>query len=364
MRGGTYSFNAQITIDISNSGTASQNKNLFAFSGEKPVIDFSSEPYGNASSVTNPRGIQINGNFWHFKGLEVKGSADNGIYVAGSNNMIELCVTHNNRDSGLQIGRSSSTVTSFSQWPANNLILNCESYDNYDGPPGVGENADGFACKLTSGNGNVFRGCISHNNIDDGWDLFTKTATGPIGPVTIEACISYNNGTLTTGVTNPNGDRNGFKLGGDGIAVNHTITRSIAFGNGHHGFTDNNNPGNITVRNNTSVNNAQSNFNFRTGSTATFTNNASFNSGSSDSTNGTLTGTTNLFWKNSKSDNNGGTKVISAADFVTLTPPSGGFTRNADGSINLGNFALLAPGSDLINGGTPAGTDIGARESQ
>jgi hypothetical protein len=55
--------------------------------------------------------------------------------------------------------------------------------------------------------------------------------------------------------------------------------------------------------------------------------------------------------------------VISASDFTTLTLPSGGFTRNADGSINLGNFGKLVSGSDLVNGGTPSGTDIGAVES-
>jgi len=147
------------------------------------------------------------------------------------------------------------------------------------------------------------------------------------------------------------------------VDVAHTIRRCIAFGNGQHGFTDNNNQAAMTVTNNTSFNNAEMNFNWRTGSTSTFTNNASYNSGQSDTTNGTLTGTTNLFWKNNASDNNGGTKVISAADFQSLTAPSGGFTRNADGSINLGNFAKLVSGSDLVNGGTPSGTDIGAVES-
>lgn len=43
----------------------------------------------------------------------------------------------------------------------------------------------------------------------------------------------------------------------------------MAFNNGHHGFTDNNNPGNIEVSNNTSYNKEESNFNFREGSSAT-----------------------------------------------------------------------------------------------
>ena len=41
------------------------------------------------------------------------------------------------------------------------------------------EDADGFAAKLTTGEGNVFDGCIAAYNADDGWDLFAKAATGP-----------------------------------------------------------------------------------------------------------------------------------------------------------------------------------------
>src|SRR5262249_15172754 len=158
----------------------------------------------------------------------------------------------------LQLGRADTSFTSISQWPSNNLILACESYDNYDTI--AGENADGFGCKLTTGNGNVFRYCISHNNIDDGWDFYTKTDTGPIGPVLLDHCISFGNGTTTTGHVSSSGDRNGFKLGGDGISVAHTIQYCIAFNNGHHGITDNDNEGAIKVINNTSFNNTQSDF--------------------------------------------------------------------------------------------------------
>jgi hypothetical protein len=351
MRGGTYNFSATITIARGNNGTASQPKNLFAFNGEKPVLNFSAQAFASAN-----RGLQLNGFFWHFRGLEVTGAGDNGIFIGGNNNTIELCVTDRNRDSGLQLGRHSSTAPQ-SEWPANNLILNCDSFDNFD--PDNGEDADGFACKLTTGAGNVFRGCIAHNNIDDGWDLFTKTDTGPISPVTIENCISYNNGRLTDGTTTAASDGNGFKLGGDSIPVDHIIRRSIAFGNKKHGITFNSNPGSITVTNNTSWNNAQSNIKFDSG-THIFTNNLSLQSGQSDKISGTDVSSTNCLWINGVSVNAKGL-VVSTADFVSLTPT---ITRNADGSINLGNFLRLAPGSDLINAGTPSGTDIGAIESQ
>lgn len=354
VRGGTYNYSVGITAAIGNNGASGSTKKIFAYQSEVPIYNFS----GQAVSTTN-RGLTINGNFWHLRGLTVERAGDNGIFIGGNSNTVELCLTRFNNDSGLQLSRAQSSFTSISQWPSNNLILNCTSHDNSDAS---GENADGFACKLTSGPGNVFRGCIAHHNSDDGWDLFTNTDTGAIGPVLIENCVAYSNGTLSNGTVTTNGDRNGFKLGGSGVPVNHTIRRCIAFNNGHHGLTDNNNLGNIDVRNNTSFNNADSNFQFRDGGNHTFTNNASLNAGSSDKATGTVTGTTNLFWMNNASNNNGGTRVISASDFQTLTPPAN-FGRNADGSINLGNFARLASGSDLINGGTPSGTDIGAVES-
>ncbi len=150
-------------------------------------------------------------------------------------------------------------------------MLSSESHDNADSD---GEDADGFAAKLTAGPGNVFRYAVSHNNIDDGWDLYTKTDTGPIGVVTIEDSLAYNNGTLSNGGQARNGDRNGFKLGGEDIGVNHVIRRNIAYHNGKHGFTYNSNPGSMTISNNISIDNAERNFSFDEG-TSTFRNNTS-----------------------------------------------------------------------------------------
>jgi hypothetical protein len=349
MRGGTYNLSATVTIARGNNGTASQPKRLFAAPGETPVLNFAAQAFDSAN-----RGLVLNGHFWHLRGLEVTNAGDNGIFVGGNNNLIELCVTHHNRDTGLQLSRHASTAP-VSEWPSNNLILNCTSYDNFD--PDNGEDADGFAAKLTSGPGNVFRGCIAHHNIDDGWDLFTKDDTGPIGTVIIEDSISYMNGTLSTGGTTTDSDGNGFKLGGEDIPVDHVIRRSIAFRNKKHGLTFNSNPGGITVTSNSSWSNGESNIKFDEGSHV-FANNLSFAGGASDKTAGSDVGGTNCWWKNNASVNANGL-VVSAADFQSLSP---NIFRNADGSINLGAFLALAAGSDLIDAGTPAGTDIGARQ--
>jgi hypothetical protein len=138
--------------------------------------------------------------------------------------------------------------------------------------------------------------------------------------------------------------------------VDHIVKNSIAFQNKKHGFTYNSNPGSITLTNNTSWNNGQSNFAFDAG-THRFTNNLSFAGGSSDKTSGTDVENTNVWWKNNASVNGKGL-AASPADFASLTPS---VIRNADGSPNLGYFLKLAPGSDLIGSGSPAGTNIGAR---
>ncbi|HZM79003.1 MAG TPA: CBM35 domain-containing protein [Candidatus Limnocylindrales bacterium] len=290
LRGGTYNLSQTVTIAAGNNGTSSARKTLSAFQSERPILNFSAQ----AENSTN-RGLAVNGNFWRIFGITVERAGDNGIFVGGSNNIIERTVTRFNRDSGLQISRISES-TPQSQWPANNLVVSSESHDNADSG---GENADGFAAKLTSGPGNIFRFTVSHNNIDDGWDLFTKTETGPIGAVTIEDSLSYNNGTLSNGGQAGSGDRNGFKLGGEDISVNHTIRRNIAFRNGKHGFTYNRNLGTMTISNNLSIDNDSSNRNFNfDGGTSVFRNNTSChftNSGSNDRIIGN-SDSSNQFW--------------------------------------------------------------------
>jgi hypothetical protein len=356
LRGGQYSFSNQITLERTNCGAGEQRRKIIsAFPGEQPVLDFSQQPYEKTSRASNPRGLQVNGHWWRLQGLVIQGSADNGIYVAGNSNIVERCITRRNRDTGLQIGRYSASAPR-AEWPAYNLILNCDSHDNYDSPPNRGENADGFACKLTSGPGNVFRGCVARNNIDDGWDLFAKPITGPIDPVVIDQCIAYDNGVLSDGTQNNKGDRNGFKLGGSDIAVNHVITRCIAFRNGKNGFTWNSNPGAIRMVNNFAFNNAKGNYKFdRNG--PIFINNLSLWTSSDirvndryGGTSGIATGLNNLFWFNKAPRNDAGL-AVSAASFQSLTVPAGGFQRHADGNLDLGSFARLIAASPLIDAG-------------
>ena len=247
--GGTYKFSEMILIDSSNSGTANAMKTIKPYNGADVVFDFSGQGEANASK----RGIVLDGDYWHFYGFEITKAADNGMLLSGSNNTIERMVFNDNQDTGLQLSRYNTSAATIADWPSNNLILNCTSKNNCDDK--TMENADGFAAKLTCGEGNVFDGCMSYNNSDDGWDLYAKTETGPIGVVTIQNCAAFRNGYTEFGEGYGNCDGNGFKLGGGGVGTAHVVKNCLAFENLNCGFTDNNNPKLGSLTNCTAYNN-------------------------------------------------------------------------------------------------------------
>ena len=261
LAGGVYSYNAR--LNIKGEGKPNKYITVMPATTDDVIFDFSEMTFNGTN-----RGIQIYGDYWHFKDITVRGAGDNGMYVAGSYNIIENCVFYNNRDTGLQIGRGYSEETTINQWPSYNLIKNCVSYANYDDAT-YGENADGYACKLTAGFGNVFDGCIAFRNSDDGWDLFAKEDSGNIGTVVLYNCLSFENGYLpyqidrvddTTGTTyksfnTRDGDGIGFKLGGSTMEGDVILNNCVSFNNKLHGFGDNSNPGVINIKNSTAFNN-------------------------------------------------------------------------------------------------------------
>ncbi|MBP1965933.1 bacterial Ig-like domain-containing protein [Paenibacillus aceris] len=333
MLDGRYVRSAKLEIKKGNDGIVNAMKYLIAAPGAKPVIDFDKKT----------EGVVLSGNYWHVKGIDFTRSAGNtkGFTVGGNHNIVELSRFYDNGDTGLQISRIDESDSDKALWPSYNLILNCESFDNVDPS---NNNADGFAAKLTSGVGNVFRGDISHNNIDDGWDLYTKSGTGAIGPVVIENSIAYHNGTLTNGTVGA-GDKNGFKLGGEGIHVPHVIRNSIAFGNGAYGFASNSNPGVRAESGNIAFNNTKGNLNFTTytGIQTDFYING-FTSYQKDYTAkdnypAALNSDTNYMFNGSQSINKSGVQLTDA-NFASLVPALP-YQRDAEGNIIWGNFLKL-----------------------
>ena len=248
MKNGVY--DKWITINRSVCGTADKPINLVA---ESISTD------GTDGVVLSGAGLTVIGSYWHVYGLYVKDSSGVGIQVSGNYNTIDMCTVNHAANSGIQISRNGGADNyagiQGKLWPTGNLIKNCESFDNCD----AGRNdADGFAAKLTCGEGNRFYGCISHNNIDDGWDLYAKSVSGTIGSVTIENCVAYNNGWLTTDdVTAAGynyGEGNGLKLGGGYLKGGHKLINCVSFGNHAKGITSNSCP-DISITRCTAYNN-------------------------------------------------------------------------------------------------------------
>lgn len=190
-------------------------------------------------------GLLVDASYWHIKGIEV---TEKSLRIQGSHNVIEKVVAWRNDDTGIQI--SSPEKVGRALWASNNLVVDSESWGNED--PGK-INADGFAVKMRVGEGNRLKRCYSHDNIDDGFDLFNKIEDGANGVVVIEDSIASNN------------TSNGFKLGGEGQPVAHQVRNSKATGNHLDGFTDNFNPGKLRIENNIAIDNQRFNFIFRPG---------------------------------------------------------------------------------------------------
>ena len=361
---GTYSYTSTILIEESNSGSAGKYKTISAYPGANVKFDFTGQAVAGAN-----RGFVLDGSYWHFYGFEIANAGDNGMLLSGDNNIIEMMVFNGNQDTGLQLSRYQTAYNTIAQWPSYNLIKNCTSKNNCD--DATMENADGFAAKLTCGEGNVFDGCMSYCNSDDGWDLYAKTETGPIGVVTIKNSIAFRNGFTETGKGYGDCDGNGFKLGGGGVGTRHIVENCLAFENLNCGFTDNNNPEfgdmkNCTAYNNGVGGNGKSNYMvYRCSSSATFDGMMSYTNVSKVSNTGAagiklsndkfVGNMTNSIYYNSKyyfakdkTAMTNGAKLgdiitPAASDFTTLEVPAMGADfhtawRNADGSINTKGF--------------------------
>ena len=345
---GTYNLSSTVKVERGINGTADAMIYMIADpeAGSRPVFDFGGKCAG----------MILAGDYWYFQGFDVTGSADaqKGIQVSGNHNILDRIKAYKNGNTGIQISRYLGT-DQFNQWPAHNTILNCSSYLNAD--KGY-EDADGFAAKLTVGQGNVFDGCIAAYNADDGWDLFAKVQSGSIGVVTIQNCVAFKNGYILdeNGIEINAGNGNGFKMGGDSMSGAHVLKNSVAFANKAKGIDSNSCP-DIKVYSSTTFDNESYNVAFYT-NTAVNTAFAADGILSYKVSNkvaeqfkllGTqnaadVKGATNYYFDGSKSVNNNG-KEATASWFKSLDTASalkdGGITRNADGTINMNGFLEL-----------------------
>jgi len=250
LRGGTYASTSQITL--SKSGTSDSNRTkIWAYKGEVPVLDFSK--YVSSNPAVDVPAVLVTGSWMHLKGLEI---ANGAVGASGahsysllrtknaSNNTFELLNIHHGFGPGLFIDTGNG----------GNLLLNCDSHDNYDkdGSQGDGQNGDGFGVHYqTTGPSTIIRGCRAWVDSDDGYDFISQEV-----PVTIENSFAIQNGYANGGSTNPaDGNGNGFKIGSSQTGVRHIVQNNVAWKNKAAGFYANHSSGGNTWLNNTSYKN-------------------------------------------------------------------------------------------------------------
>ncbi|HEX7508619.1 MAG TPA: right-handed parallel beta-helix repeat-containing protein [Polyangia bacterium] len=365
MRAGTYNCTSQITL--SKSGTSDTNRTkIWAYAGEVPILDFSN--FSLASSSSDHPAITVTGSWMHLKGLEIAngkvGASGSHSYSmlrtkGASNNTFELLNIHHGFGPGLFIDTGTG----------GNLILNCDSHDNYDkdGSQGDGQNGDGFGVHYQdSGPSTIIRGCRAWHNSDDGYDFIFQEV-----PVTIE------NSWATGCGYGSGGNGNGFKIGSSATGVRHIVQNNVAWKNKASGFYANHSSGGNTWYNNTSYSNGTQ-YNMLA---ATFA-----SDGTTIATDGiTLTGSKVHIMRNNvgfpdKNANMNGVDTASntwdlsiaeaSSDFASTSDTGCTGPREADGSMPAAcTFMQLKTGSPLIDKGKDVGLpfvgatpDLGAYE--
>lgn len=367
---GTYALTGELKVERGRDGTAEAPITMTTDDGKFATLDF-----GGVGT-----GFSLWGSYWNISKLNITNTKDGakGMQLAGSHCVLERMNFYNNGNTGLQV--SGLSADSKALWPSYNTVKNCTSMNNADRAM---EDADGFAAKLTAGEGNVFEGCIAAYNADDGWDLFAKAATGSIGAVTIRDCVAYKNGYLmlaaepvkkqplqfpTVGcdddgnlsfdnvaVTVEAGNGNGFKMGGTNLPGNHKLLNSISYDNAAKGIDSNSCP-DVKVYNSTSYNNEGYNVALYTGNKSAVTDYAaegilSFRKGTEgkeqlalqNQNSGAVYGTDNFYWDpDTGTSHNKSTHTVTVKEswFQSLDT-SVAPTRKADGSIEMHGLLLL-----------------------
>lgn len=228
----TLSSNIKLTstLQLLKSGSSSK---VITLNGNGKYLD--------CSGISSGWGVKVNGSYWQIQNITVKNAPDCGmVFQIGGNNKVIYSKFLNNGDSGLQVYNSAYNVT----------VTRCESYYNYDKANG-GENADGFAAKLSGGKNIKFNYCVAKYNSDDGWDLYSQPYQ-----VTLNHCTASYNGYIDSNLTTTSdGDGNGFKLGSKYKNVSHrvlscTSTYNLAYGIDANGNTAKQTITSCTVKNN------------------------------------------------------------------------------------------------------------------
>lgn len=388
VRGGIYNYSS--SLNIKPAGTKENPIKILACEGETPIFDFRKIAYGQRGFI-----FKNTTQYVHLKGVTIRYTGKNGLLNEGSHNTFEQLDVYGNGDTGIQMKGTGG----------HNMIINCDSHDNFDYKLGditkadFGGNADGFADKQYTGPGNTYIGCRAWNNSDDGWDFFQRITSDDV-PTVFENCVCFANGpkeydmrnhgryetdkdwfdqfasglTITDddGKTIENvtlehyvnlGNGNGFKIGGDSKVHDVELYNCLAVGNKVKGFDQNNDFGSMTVINCTAYSNGiDYGFTNKNGGSLIIKNCISLGSKSKNSISAKSVTQKNNSWNLTGI-------ACNDQDFQSLDTTVITKARQKDGSLPQWTLLLLVEKSDLIDAGVDVGRaynddapDLGYRE--
>jgi len=196
-------------LNINSSGTSVNRITFQNYPSETPIVDGGDHPLGTGNPL-----IQINGNFVTVRGLEMRNFAWDGIYINGTDAIIDQMHIHHGYLSGIRFWQT-----------YRGLILNSNIHDVFDFP--AGGNAD---CISVSGNNDIYGyhtidGNELWNCSDDGLDMWRSSHNTVRNNRIHHNGLNSSGGYGQTGHKNPytgghstssaNGNGNGIKAGAE-----------------------------------------------------------------------------------------------------------------------------------------------------
>ena len=235
LRGGTYAVSKNLSF--SNKASSGSPVIYESYPGESAVLDGSQHQKGTQIYV------RVTGQFVHLRRLEVKNMPMQGVWIGGTDNVLDGVHSHHNGLSGIQI------YSPYADFPygangSRNILRNCTANDNsgagiFDAEFANGGNSDGIS--ISSGADNRVENCLTYKNSDDGIDTWRSTGSY------VGYSISHENGIA-------DGNGQGIKAGGAVPSADTLVERCLSFSNKAAGI-DYNSVKNGTFKNNTTWDN-------------------------------------------------------------------------------------------------------------
>lgn len=253
-RGGIYNYSMKNIRRIYLQGGTQQKPVTYeSYPGELAIFDGSQLSVQEEEKKEWREGrLELHGNYIHFRKIEVRNMPQYGLRVFGNYNVVEGCTFHHNHLSGIEILNNIDGYSHKDTAGSYNLIQNNIVHNNSDenlqyGNYNLGGNADGIT--IHSGVQNILKNNTVYENSDDGIDTYKS----------MNSLVNYN---LVYGNGKGDGNANGIKLGGadNKLGLNAIAHNNITYANKGFGITVHGRDNNITVTYNTSYDNQKAGY--------------------------------------------------------------------------------------------------------